>query len=320
MLLLPWSSPIDPLPSPNIKVEDEVHEVTGEEVASSEPAQEQDAEQSAAISSTMEGTTPVTTPEDSSTALIDTLEEGEAMAASVQVPAGEEAKGSDIAADLDDYVASKVDEEEETTTVMKDESPVTTATEDEATAVPTPTATEAVFKDEEDLAEKYRLMSLEDKAFAILSDLGMLEVRVPVSSKATYEEEEEVVPLVIDDPNPSPPDEGTTLDLEPPTEEAIADQQTDEADEVGNDRKSIKERVMEPIRAFFSQPRTEPMFPSSTPKEVVTPSTAPDDIIILEARRQPKSPEEEAALAPKYGQIPDLCDRAYAILKDLGMV
>lgn len=41
---------------------------------------------------------------------------------------------------------------------------------------------------------------------------------------------------------------------------------------------------------------------------------------IIEARKQPKSPEEEKALATKYGGIDDLGERAFAILTDLGIV
>jgi ADP-ribosylglycohydrolase len=37
-------------------------------------------------------------------------------------------------------------------------------------------------------------------------------------------------------------------------------------------------------------------------------------------RQQPKSPEEEEALARKYADIESLEQRAYAILKDLGML
>lgn len=40
---------------------------------------------------------------------------------------------------------------------------------------------------------------------------------------------------------------------------------------------------------------------------------------IMKARQQPKSPEEEAALASKYGAM-ELGERAFAILVDLGMI
>jgi hypothetical protein len=39
-----------------------------------------------------------------------------------------------------------------------------------------------------------------------------------------------------------------------------------------------------------------------------------------QARKQAKSPEEESLLAAKYSAIPDLGERAYTILKDLGMI
>lgn len=41
---------------------------------------------------------------------------------------------------------------------------------------------------------------------------------------------------------------------------------------------------------------------------------------IAKARKQPKSPEEEALLAAKYAAIADVSERAYVILKDLGMI
>lgn len=46
------------------------------------------------------------------------------------------------------------------------------------------------------------------------------------------------------------------------------------------------------------------------------PSTAD----IIEARKQPKSPEEEARLAQKYAAIEDLGERAYTVLQDLYMI
>ncbi|KAG7365385.1 hypothetical protein IV203_038588 [Nitzschia inconspicua] len=42
--------------------------------------------------------------------------------------------------------------------------------------------------------------------------------------------------------------------------------------------------------------------------------------IVAEARKQPKSPEEEARLAAKYAAIADVGERAFTILKDLGMI
>lgn len=75
----------------------------------------------------------------------------------------------------------------------------------------------------------------------------------------------------------------------------------------------IKESVMRPIRSFLSQPRSEPLI--SHPNDEM-----PKGDVVAEARRQPKSAEEEAQLAAKYAQIEDLGDRVFAILKDLGMV
>lgn len=41
---------------------------------------------------------------------------------------------------------------------------------------------------------------------------------------------------------------------------------------------------------------------------------------IIQARRQPKSQSEESKLAARYASIDDIGDRAFAILKDLGMI
>ena len=41
---------------------------------------------------------------------------------------------------------------------------------------------------------------------------------------------------------------------------------------------------------------------------------------ILNARKQPKTPEEEAILAARYAAIGDVSERAFCILKDLGMI
>ena len=41
---------------------------------------------------------------------------------------------------------------------------------------------------------------------------------------------------------------------------------------------------------------------------------------MMDLRIQPKSPKVEAKVADKYNSIEDLGERAYAILKDLGMI
>lgn len=41
---------------------------------------------------------------------------------------------------------------------------------------------------------------------------------------------------------------------------------------------------------------------------------------ICQARKQPKSPEEEAILAARYAAISNVGERAFCILKDLGMI
>lgn len=52
---------------------------------------------------------------------------------------------------------------------------------------------------------------------------------------------------------------------------------------------------------------------------MTTTDMAVDDVV-RRRRQQPKSPQEEAQLAAKYAAISNLGDRAYTILKDLGMI
>ena len=68
--------------------------------------------------------------------------------------------------------------------------------------------------------------------------------------------------------------------------------------------------------------------PSSTLKPVIVPqerlpSKEKNDLSngsVTQARKQPKSPQQEARLAAKYAAIDDLGERAYTILKDLDMI
>jgi len=61
--------------------------------------------------------------------------------------------------------------------------------------------------------------------------------------------------------------------------------------------------------------------PASALEKEKEPSSSSSSSVasIAEARKQPKSPEEEARLAAKYAAMDDIGERAYAILKDLGM-
>jgi hypothetical protein len=59
---------------------------------------------------------------------------------------------------------------------------------------------------------------------------------------------------------------------------------------------------------------------TSTTLESSSSASPVNDTDNAQSRQQPKSPEEEAKLAAKYGAIEDLGERAYTILRDLNMV
>ncbi len=167
--------------------------------------------------------------------------------------------------------------------------------------------------------EKYKDMSLEDKAFAILSDLGMLQkdnlsVASPTIEQKVVDFEESMMDVLSSDQSYANLKEATMPDVD-----ILLESEADKCDDKlpadgvpGTTGQSLQERVVRPIRSFLSQPRSEPLFSRET-------EMTPTDLI-LDVRKQPKSPEVEAQLASKYTQIEDLGDRAFTILKDLGMV
>jgi hypothetical protein len=166
-----------------------------------------------------------------------------------------------------------------------------TATEDEAAAVTEPTVVEETSTTQDPLLKETMTKEVLAMVWGMEEDETNGSMTAPAVEEST----------------------GTASDEEASTA-------TEESDLVIA-RKSIKKRVLEPIRSFFSTPRTEPLFTSSTPEsKSISRSSMLLSPAMIEARKQPKSPEEESALASKYGQIPGLGDRAYAILQDLGMV
>lgn len=335
---------------------------------------------------------PADSPEDSSTTDNEEAEEYEAMALPVneweenqatESQAAVVAEGDSAASegDVDDndgeheheHEHDHDNDDEEAVTVLEP-SRVTAAKEDEVPAaaaqVPTETREDGDDYDStgprDPLAEKYKDLSLEDKAFAILSDLGMIEKRqvsssssasstVAPSSFGSKKKETERLSATTSDRDDNDATPSTSLsDTSPNKITAFETTATDDDDDNGveelrsdndNDedgvddnpkrgrkRKCIQKRVVEPIRSFLSQSRTEPMFPPSSASPdldeaqtlvVSTSQLRPAMELspaIREARRQPKSPEEESALAAQYAQIQDLGDRAYEILQDLGML
>lgn len=147
----------------------------------------------------------------------------------------------------------------------------------------------------EELAAKYGNMSLEDRAFAILNDLGMIEIHKPIDIA--------LLPTIskeINDENDDNAKEATTTD-----EPTLAD--TTKDDEESPSKPSKRERFLyKPIRSIRSKicSHNDEKIPNK----------------LLQDRHQPKSTQEESRLAAKYASIPSLEDRAYAILIDLGMI
>jgi hypothetical protein len=85
---------------------------------------------------------------------------------------------------------------------------------------------------------------------------------------------------------------------------------------------STQGKFLQGIRNFFPFKRKQPSLTvvhESLPITITVPGLIRREDLILEARKQPKSPEEEAKLAAKYGSL-SIEDRAFAILTDLGMV
>lgn len=77
--------------------------------------------------------------------------------------------------------------------------------------------------------------------------------------------------------------------------------------------KPSSEAKLEPLKSSAMKAATK-----SVPAPTRPTTPLPDDVV--QARRQPKSPPEEAKLAAKYAAMDDLEDRAFAILQDLGMI
>jgi hypothetical protein len=129
-------------------------------------------------------------------------------------------------------------------------------------------------------------------------------------------------------------EETTTADVatEEPTSEGAAAEQTSDADETDvRDNSSpdadspTQGKFLEKVRGAFSRERTEPGLTKETADDAATAPAVVEVVessraeLIRKARQQPKSPEEEAKLAAKYGRL-SLEDRAFTILYDLGMI
>jgi hypothetical protein len=187
-------------------------------------------------------------------------------------------------------------------------------------------------KDEEvALASRYGKMTVEDRAFAILKDLGMLQNNV-ISDNLPASIEPAAASLETESGDTSPPadnisriESGNTT----PQEETSASNNSneDDLDEEGSDTlaseasdetdtPSKRQRFFRPIRRMIDK-----SLEKFLPEEPQDGSSLDDSLsdAILFSRTQPKSPQEEAKLAENYGSM-SLEDRAYAIVSDLGMI
>jgi hypothetical protein len=176
------------------------------------------------------------------------------------------------------------------------------------------------FTKESQLSAKYASFdSLEDLAFAILSDLEMIEIHEAPTTDLLP-----VLPPPLPTPSNAVPEEDVVRDNS--TSSIDEDDETD--DEVGattdeddgtstqgltSKRDGFLLRPMRSIRSIRNKL-------SSSKKVDETSSKIPiSSYKIKKARQQPKSPREESKLAAKYGSM-SLEDSAFAILKDLEMI
>jgi len=159
-----------------------------------------------------------------------------------------------------------------------------------------------------ELAAKYAEMTLEDRAFEILKDLGLVEIH-----EVLTEEEQRNYSEVVDSP------ESVVVRTEDVNEEEVMSARKTEVPEEKNETLSKRQRLLRPIRRVFEKSKENLLGKSAASLTSPADTTLSLSKAIKRARRQPKSPSEEAILAEKYGQL-SLEDRAYAILSDLGMI
>ena len=185
--------------------------------------------------------------------------------------------------------------------------------------------------EETDLGSKYASMSLEDRAYAILVDLGMAG-SVEQNIEEEIEEEIAVEPMQVVEPKEVLVEELAEEKQQTETSvEEVADQKgeesskpnvedSEEPQEVQSSSTttttssgSRKGKWFRSVRNYFTSRKRRNDDLTSDSSTSVLPEK------YLKARQQPKSPEEEAKLAAKYGAM-SLEDRAFAILSDLGMI
>lgn len=176
--------------------------------------------------------------------------------------------------------------------------------------------TQSSSNDEASLAAKYGKMTLEDRAFAILSDLGMIEGKGSggnsndeVSSSQVNTELD-----IVNDDNKSPSNNsGTSMTssiLEEDDFESDATLDEEEIEPRTSDS-SKRKRLLRPIRKVFDKVRGK-----SLPENTESPTIIENE---AQSRNDAKTPQDESELAERYARM-ELEDRAFAILSDLGMI
>eukprot|EP00980_Cylindrotheca_fusiformis_P021508 scaffold8353_cov138-Cylindrotheca_fusiformis.AAC.39 len=206
--------------------------------------------------------------------------------------------------------------------------------DDLATPFPSAKETEQVpqhakstTEDNEELAANYGNVELEDRPFESLKDLGMLQNYNDSQDDSTSSEPMNI-PLESGTSETPSVTEGTTtssVDQErvdggyveasdsPPRINGIEEERLEISNATVPSTKG--KRLFRPIRSMID--KTCHRFAGDEERLDSNDRVLVDTI--LQARKQPKSPEEEANLAEKYGRM-TVEDRAYTILCDLGMI
>lgn len=223
----------------------------------------------------------------------------DALAPNIEAAINPEDSTTALVDEMPQSAASSLPED---ATVM---APTSLASCTEKTADPHGTTTTKAFLDD---MSRSGVASPQNDEKAVDNDGGKYHVKMELKTAETNGPEENVASTVGDD----------DAAIVTSTDTAQTEDDVYEASSLSAD---LRDSVLEPIKSFWNQPRGEPMFPSvaSSQEGIIAPLPSMDQAI-REARQQPKSPEEEAQLAAKYAQIEDLGDRAYAILKNLGMI
>ncbi|CAJ1953274.1 unnamed protein product [Cylindrotheca closterium] len=159
------------------------------------------------------------------------------------------------------------------------------------------------------LGAKYAEMTLEDKAFEILKDLGMIEIH-----EFSTEEEQRNDSVVVDSTK-----SGFEMIEGVCDEEEVMLARNTELPQLKNETLSKRQRFFRPIQRVLDKSKEKFVVKSAATTVTPEDTTLSLSEATTRARRQPKSASEEAILAEKYGQL-SIEDRAYAILCDLGMI